>query len=140
MAAKNAIVKGAFELWSLHVCEKRSKAWTTEIFLNICVHATRYKRVQSLDRLNWESNSPEAENKEQKSHAKTKTRHFPILLRINVASILSNIEVVNVRVSRKYINQPLAKSSLILCNKILQKKWQLQKVFTKSWLLGHRGV
>ena len=109
-------------------------------FLNICVHSTRYKRVQSLDRLNWESNSPEAENKEQKSHAKTKTRHFPILLRINVASILSNIEVVNVRVSRKYINQPLAKSSLILCNKILQKKWQLQKVFTKSWLLGHRGV
>ena len=54
-----------------------------KFFLNICVHSTRYKRVQSLDRLNWESNSSVAENKEQKSHAKTKTRHFPILLQIN---------------------------------------------------------
>ena len=112
-----------------------------KFFEYLCTLNTLQTRTQSLDRLNWESNSPEAENKEQKSHAKTKTRHFPILLRINVASILSNIEVViNVRVSRKYINQPLAKSSLILCYKILQKKWQLQKVFTKSWLLGHRGV
>ena len=75
-----------------------------KFFLNICVHSTRYKRVQSLDRLNWESNSPEAENKEQKSHAKTKTRHFPILLRINFSSILSNIEVVIMCVSSKYIN------------------------------------
>ena len=87
MVAKDTIVKGAFELWSSHVCEKRSKAWTTEIFLNICVHSTRYKRVQSLDRLNWESNSPVAQNKEQKSHTKAKTHHFPILLRINFASI-----------------------------------------------------
>ena len=33
------------------------KAWTTEILLNICVDSTRYTRVQSLNRLNWESNS-----------------------------------------------------------------------------------
>ena len=33
------------------------RAWTTEILLNICVHSTRYTRVQSLNRLNWESNS-----------------------------------------------------------------------------------
>ena len=39
------------------------KAWTTKNFLNICVHSTRYTRVQSLNRLNWESNSPLAQHK-----------------------------------------------------------------------------
>ena len=41
--------------------------------------------------------------KEQKSHAEAKTRHYPILLRINFASTLSNIEVVKLCVSSKYI-------------------------------------
>ena len=62
-----------------------------KFFLNICVHSTRYKRVQSLDRLNWESNSPVAQNKEQKSHTKAKRHHFSILLRINFASIFCPI-------------------------------------------------
>ena len=42
---------------------RRVKAWTTEMLWNICVHSTRYTRVQSLNRLNWESNSPLAQNK-----------------------------------------------------------------------------
>ena len=41
--------------------------------------------------------------KEQNSHAKAKTRHYSILLQINFASTLSNIEVVNLCVSSKYI-------------------------------------
>ena len=45
MAAKNAIAKGAFELWSLHVCEKRSKAWTIEIFEYLCTLNTLQTRA-----------------------------------------------------------------------------------------------
>ena len=46
MAAKNAIVKGAFELWSLHVCEMRSKAWTIEFFFEyLCTLNTLQTRT-----------------------------------------------------------------------------------------------
>ena len=39
------------------------KTWTTEILWNICVHSTRYTRVQSLNRLTWDSNFRLAQNK-----------------------------------------------------------------------------
>ena len=118
---KNEEWRGFLSLIRSEKFARQVKEWTTEVFLNICVHSTRYKRVQSLDRLSLGKQLPGG----SKDHAKAKTRHFPVLLRVNFASILSNIEVVNVCVSSKYINQPLAKSTLILCNKILQNEWQL---------------
>ena len=48
------------------------------LYLQTPEHSARYTRVQFLDRLNWESKSRLAQNQNQKSHAKDKTRHFPI--------------------------------------------------------------
>ena len=50
-------MKGFLSLILSEKFARHVKAWTTEILWNICVHSTRYTRVQSLNRLNWESNS-----------------------------------------------------------------------------------
>ena len=104
-----------------------------KLFEYLCTLNTLHTRT-ILEQIKLGKQLPLAQNtRSKKGHAKAKTCHFPILLRINFVSILSNIEVVNVSVSSKYTNQPSARSALkLLCNKILQKKWQLQKMFTKS--------
>ena len=54
---KNEEWRGFLSLIRSEKFARLVKAWTSEILLNICVHATRHTRVQSLNRLNWESNS-----------------------------------------------------------------------------------
>ena len=54
---KNEEWRGFLSIIRSEKFARHVKAWTTEILLNICVHSTRYTRAQSLNRLNWESNS-----------------------------------------------------------------------------------
>ena len=108
---------------------RQVKEWTNEIFWIFVYTQHVHTHVQSLNRLNWESNSRLAQNEEQKRPRESQNSPFPILLRINFPSIyfVQYIEVVNVCVFSKYINQLSAKSSLIPCNVILPKKWQFLK-------------
>ena len=105
----------------------------------LCTLNTLPTRVQSLDRINWEIKSPLA----QRSGAKKprESRNAPlypqsssIILqergRINFFVYFVQdcaCVVVNPCVSRKYINQPSAKSSLILF-----------KLHTPEWEHAHR--
>ena len=100
------------------------------MFEYLCTLGTLPTRVQSLDRLNWEIKSLHQcwlKNQEQKSHEKLSQNasiypQSPSFIlqeggRINFFVYFVQecaCAVVNLCVSSKYINQPSAKSSLIL--------------------------